>query len=325
MSSIMFYRQSRSSARDVSSDDEVDWPHVKTHPRAESGEPAQPNKRRQGARSIEPLDEQYMRDAMQVVAEMHSSSSDRSSSSSSSLISTSTSALSIPNSASSSSSAYFTEEGVDTTQRSRHASGDDSLAPERSEPHPLLVHSVEQVLAFLLLRGRTTVSQTAYDILRRFYNATLSMRTGSASRAARLPLLETVRQTIGPRIRQAWGFAIRTVQLRTSASSVSVAVGLLHLSDHMRRDFAFIDFSNLFFLAGRRGKKERRWHPEFCDSPFCSVRAELLKTGATLNAFEEEGILLRRGDIVTISLAGRAALCNVTVVPRAFAGRGAEV
>lgn len=292
MRSIMSYRQPRSSARDVSSDDEVDWPHLRTHPLGESGEPAQPNTRRQGAPGIEPLDEQYMRDAMQVVAKMHSSSSDCSSSSSSSLFSTSTSALSVPNSASSSSSACFTEEGVDTTQRSRHASGDDSLAPERSEPHPLPVHSVEQLFAFLLLRGQTTVSQTAYDILRRFYAATLSMRTGSASRAARLPSLETVRQTIGPRIRQAWGFAIRTVQLRTSASSVSVAVVLLHPSDHVRRDFAFRDPFNLFFLAGRRGKEERRWHPEFCDSPFRTVRAELLKTGATMIAFEEEGVVV---------------------------------
>lgn len=61
------------------------------------------------------------------------------------------------------------------------------FSTRRSEPHPLPVHGVEQLFTFLLLRGQTTVSQTAYDTLRRSYNATISVRTRNASRAARLP------------------------------------------------------------------------------------------------------------------------------------------
>lgn len=48
-------------------------------------------------------------------------------------------------------------------------------------------------------------------------------------------------------------------------------------------------------------------------------------TGATLKTLELEGLLLKSDDIVFISLAGREAVCNVTVGAGAFAFRGAGV
>jgi len=135
---------------------------------------------------------------------------------------------------------------------------------------------VEQLFAFLLLRGQTTVTEAASNIVRKFVNAripTVAEATGavggtSASRL-RLPPLCTLRARITTAVRQAWAVPIRPVAVNQRLDGASTTIHIILPSDHVRRDFEYRRTYDLFFLAGARIAAERRWHPEFCDSRFC--------------------------------------------------------
>lgn len=96
-------------------------------------------------------------------------------------------------------------------------------------------------------------------------------------------------------------------------------------SDHVKRDFAFRETFDLFFLAGQRTKEERKWHPEFCDSRMQQARHAVLKGGAVLHSFFTGGVHIRSGDVVSLELSDASVVQQVIVGAGAFAGRDAGV
>lgn len=93
----------------------------------------------------------------------------------------------------------------------------------------------------------------------------------------------------------------------------------------MRRDFAYRSTLDLFFQAGRRGSEERKWHTQFCNSRMCSDRIELLRCCRVLQAFVVDGVALRAGDVVEVTLCDGVVLKPLTVGPGSLAGQAAGV
>lgn len=243
---------------------------------------------------------------------------------------------------SSSASSWTTESDSSTSQcrsttsssHSASSAGDDasgSAPPATDEEHgshgtrSLPLTSTEQLFAFLILRGQATVTQAAYRVVQRFYNGRVAALLGVLRRSCWLPSLEMMRTTIAPRVRRAWALRIRHVNLQSSGDSTLATVAVISPSDHVRRDFLFRGTFDLFFLAGRRGEDERKWHPEFCDSPMHKHRADLLRSGNAVQAFVVEGLALRNGDIVNVFLDDGTVLERVAVGPGTFASHEAGV
>lgn len=351
----MPYRHPRGSSGEDLSDEDMDWPHLRLPSAAGSqvnhhllvghmtgvgdvhGSAADdgrglrhaPGQALGGAgRPPAPLavedsnaaDAAYAQDVHEAVAAMNDSCS----SSSSSL---STSSSSLDSSTSSRSSCLSSAGGVPEQQDVSGGPGaprlEDVELPPPLEPLPL--SCVEQLFAFLILRGQTTVTQAAYRIVQRFFNAKMTALAGVVRRDLRLPSLEAVRTTIAPRIRRAWALSVRHVPVPADEHVEPVKVGVILPSEHVKRDFAFRETFDLFFLAGGRSREERKWHPEFCDSTMHRSRHEVLKDGAVLRAFVVGGVRLRSGDTVTLELADGAVLQQVVVGAGGFAGREAGV
>lgn len=220
------------------------------------------------------------------------------------------------------------------SSRSVLSAGDDSdepIPPVSDEEHPsegsqaLPLASPEQLFAFLILRGQATVTQATYRIMQRFHNGKVAALLGGARRSCWLPSLEMMRTTIAPRVRRAWALRIQHVKLPSSGDVPTATVGIISPSEHVRRDFSYRDTYELFFKAGSRGEEERRWHPEFCDSRMYKRRADVLRSSSALQAFVVEGLALRKGDIINVSLDDGTVLERVTVGPGAFAGHDAGV
>lgn len=169
------------------------------------------------------------------------------------------------------------------------------------------------------------MTQAAYRIVQRFYNGRVGTLLGVMRRSYWLPSLEMMRTTIAPRVRRAWALRIRHVKLQSSGDAETATVGVIFPSDHVRRDFLYRATHDLFFLAGSRGEDERKWHPEFCDSPMHKHRSDVLRSGGALQAFVVQGLALRRGDIVNVFLDDGTVLERVTVGPGSFAGEEAGV
>jgi len=280
--------------------------------------------RRSGAYGRAPCESDYIRDVEQALAVMDgsSSSSDDDGSSTSSTHSASSSSsdsapispLPVPQSPPTTPPADARMEGVDAV-----GSDDEQLPPR------VPVSGTEELFAFLLLRGQTTVAEGAYKIVRLFFNTKLARAACSAWHATPLPSLSTIRTKIAPRVRAAWALPIRRVQVRSSPATDPVPVDIILPSDHVKRDFMFRDTFDLFFMAGMRSAEERRWHPEFCDSRFCRDRADVLNAGPLVRAFTVDGLRLRNGDVVDISVEGGAAPRRLTIGSGSFAGRAAGV
>lgn len=263
------------------------------------------------------VDHSYTEEAWDAVADMHGSSSSSSSISIRSDSSVETSLSSRTLSASSTST-----DGEDPDDPVLPSSEQEQV-PRQGEALPL--ESVEQLFAFLLLRGQTTVTQAAYRMMQRFYNGKMASGLGCVRRLARLPSLEAMRTTIAPRIQRAWALPMHEVKLSVVGQSHPLPVGVIFPSDHVRRDFAHRDTLDLFFLAGRRTPDERKWHPEFCDSRMKGNRAEVLRSGAVLQAFVVDGLALRAGDVVDVALSDGVILKQLTVGAGSFAGHEAGV
>lgn len=261
-------------------------------------------------------DSAYAQDAFDAVDDMHGSSSSASSWTTQSDSSTRRS-QSTPGSSRSTSSA-----GDDPSGPTSQAT-DEQHGSSGTEALPLT--SVEQLFAFLILRGQATVTQAAYRIVQRFYNGRVAALLGVMRRFCWLPSLELMRTTIAPRVRQAWALRMRHVKLPSSGDAELATVGVIYPSEHVRRDFLYRDTFDLFFLAGSRSEDERKWHPEFCDSPMHKRRADVLRSGNALQAFVVEGLALRNGDVVNVFLEDGTVLEGVTVGSGAFASQEAGV
>lgn len=124
---------------------------------------------------------------------------------------------------------------------------DDAQASQRQ---PIPFGSVEQLFAFLILRGQTTVTQAAYRTLQLFYNAKMTALCGASRRDVRLPSLEAMRTHIAPRVRQAWALVVQPVHVAADGHTAQLSVGVILPSEHVKRDFAFRDTFRLFFLDG---------------------------------------------------------------------------
>lgn len=243
---------------------------------------------------------------------------------------------------SSSASSWTTPSDRSTSQRRSTSSSSRSSSSAGEEPggsvpadtneqrwsrgtQALPLTSAEQLFAFLILRGQATVTQAAYRIVQRFYNSRVATLLGVMRRSSWMPSLEMMRLTIAPRVRRAWALRIRHVKLQSSGDAETATVGVIFPSDHVRRDFSYRATYDLFFLAGSRGEDERKWHPEFCDSPMHKHRADVLRSGGALQAFVVQGLALRKGDIVSVFLDDGTVLERVTVGPGSFAGEEAGV
>jgi len=184
---------------------------------------------------------------------------------------------------------------------------------------------LEHLFAYLLLRGQTTLTEAAYDIVRAFHNGHLVATVGRRWRSMGLPSAYTVRNKIAPAVRAACGLPVQKIVVQDDHIAEPVPVEVILPSDHVKRDFLWRSTYDLFNLAGACGADERRWHPEFVDSPFCRQRADVLGSGGKLQAFVVDGIPLRSGDVVDVSLAGGTVVAGITVGAGSFAGRGAGV
>jgi len=200
--------------------------------------------------------------------------------------------------------------------QSRHRS-----APTKRSPFSRL----EQLFSYLLLRGQTTVTEAAYDIVRTFHNGRLAATVGPTWRSLSLPSSYTVRNKIAPAVRASFGLPVQNVVVQVDAEAEPVPIEVILPSDHVKRDFQWRATYELFNLAGTRSGEERRWHPEFVDSRFCRDRAEVLGSRGELQAFVVDGVPLRSGDVVDISLAGGDLVSGLTIGAGASAGRGAGV
>ncbi|OSX70345.1 hypothetical protein BU14_0782s0001, partial [Porphyra umbilicalis] len=104
-------------------------------------------------------------------------------------------------------------------------------------------------------------------------------------------------------VRAFFGLPVQNVVVQVDAEAEPVPIEVILPSDNVKRDFQWRATYELFNLAGTRSAKERRWHPEFVDSRFCRDRAEVLGSRGELQAFVVDGVPLRSGDVVDISLA----------------------
>lgn len=213
---------------------------------------------------------------------------------------------------------------LDVPEEQGTPGGDDySNSPPRRERLPLA--GVQQLFAFLVLRGQTSVTQAAYRVVQRFFNAKIAALCGSLRLDVRLPSLEAVRRFIAPRVRKAWALKVQTVFVPSDGHIDLLPVGVILPSEHVKRDSVFQETFDLFFVAGGRSKEERKWHPEFRDSRMQHERHEVLKDGTVLHSFVIGGVLLHSGDLVLLELADRSVLDGVSVGAGAFAGREAGV
>jgi len=96
---------------------------------------------------------------------------------------------------------------------------------------------LEHLFAYLLLRGQTTVTEAAYNIVRAFHNGRLEIIVGRAWRSMRLPSTFSVRNTIAPRVRRAFGLPVRMVGVQVSSTADPVPVEVILPSDHVKREF----------------------------------------------------------------------------------------
>lgn len=96
-------------------------------------------------------------------------------------------------------------------------------------------------------------------------------------------------------------------------------------SEHVKRDFAFRETYDLFFLAGARTEEERKWHLEFCDSRMQQASHAVLNNGTVLHEFVVGGVQLRSGDVVSLELGDAAVVHPVIIGAGSFAGREAGV
>lgn len=226
----MPYRHPRGLSGQDMSDDEDDWPHLRVlrppgspvnqrgiYAQVEGvgdvhGGPAtvRPRGRDASARRLgstprasAPLAEGagsavpdvYSHSVRDAIAAMHGSSSGSSSSSGRSSSSTSQ-----DYSLSSSSEALSTDARFEEPDVAGGSVTPNGHAESPSQHDPLPLTGVEQLFAFLLLRGQTTVTQAAYRMVRRFFNAKLLALCGKLRPELRLPSLEVVRTAIAPRV-----------------------------------------------------------------------------------------------------------------------------
>jgi len=354
----MFHRSSRAAAVDEEEYEEVEWPlpgegrragradvvsglsesvggDRRHHDGGEASAPGDDHRGGSGAMEhvsglsqgesaaggdfVAPDEANFVHDVADAVAAMAGSSSDSDGSSATGRT-TSEASASPPGSpgASSSDSAELLERDAPPSSPQPDLS---AVTAARRSPFSKLEH----LFSYLLLRGQTTVTEAAYEIVRAFHNGRVGAIAGSTWRSMRLPSTYTVRNKIAPRVRAELGLPVKTIVVQVNAAAEPVAVDVILPSDHVRRDFKWRGTYELFNHAGARSAEERRWHPEFVDSRFCRGRAEVLGAGPELHAFVVDGIPLRRGDVVDVSLADGAVVTSLTVGAGAFAGRGAGV
>lgn len=345
----MPYRHPRGSSGQDLSDDELEWPHLQPPSVASSlnveqeglvhvpgvgdvhGNPVTVGRRirdsavaagdapglRAARVAARTQDAGFALEVQEAFAAMHSSSSSLSSSCSRS--------SSMPNLLSSSSSSSYRDGPLDGPDVSEAPDPFALQDPVSAHAEPLPFTGVEQLFSFLLLRGQTTVTQAAYRIVQCFFTDQLAAAFGMFKRSMRLPSLEAIRTAIAPRVRRALGLTLRPLLLPADGNDDGVTVGVIYPSDHVKRDFAFRETFDLFFIAGERSEEERKWHPEYCDSRMHSDRQAVLKGGAKLHAYVMDGTQLRAGNLVRVELSEGILLDQVIVGAGEFTGRTAGV
>lgn len=185
-------------------------------------------------------------------------------------------------------------------------SGGSALLPASSLPMPF--KHVEQLYAYLLLRGQCHGTEELYHVLRAGMNIASPVSLPSAS---------TIRCSIAPVVDASWMLQTESFTTRHVPSGKDVSVSYIPPSEHVRRDLAFDDTFALFLKADRRRRIDRELHPEFVDSALFRDRSSILMSGRLVPRFLLAGVQLVAGDRVNASL-GDGRLLDGMVVRRAF-------
>lgn len=174
--------------------------------------------------------------------------------------------------------------------------------------------SVQELYAYLLLRGQCHITEDAYFIVKAAYNAT--------SRVP-LPSANYVRYELATVVRSAWMLPSQSCSARSGKSGGRCTVSFVAPSSHVRRDMMFVQTYQKFEAAGLRSAEERALQPEYIDTPHFQDRSCWTKPGSTISRFELSGAQLCIGDKVEVRLGNRSSLvARVTNAHFSSASRG---
>jgi len=168
------------------------------------------------------------------------------------------------------------------------------------------VKALEDYCAFLFLSGQCNVTEAAYDIFRKFFNADRAVGEG------RLRCISTIRRTVAPGMRSAWGLPLEVATI--PAREVGAPPKTIHYilpSTHVKRDVAFRATYDLF-LAALKPDAIGALEPEYYDSPM-HLQRQSITSPHRQSRFKFDGKTWTVGGTVNIRLRGGACLEGLVV------------
>ena len=180
-----------------------------------------------------------------------------------------------------------------------------TVAAHVSDPPPstCIFRTVEDLYAYLLLRGQNNLTEDQYWMARDGFNIASPVP---------LPSLTFVRYTLAPMV-ETWSLRMETCKVRVPGQVSEVPVHYILPSSHVRRDLRFASTFKKFLAADLRSDEERALHPEFVDSPFFQDRGTVLLAGKTVERFVLDGIAVNVGNQLQMTLVDAGTTLRVVV------------
>jgi len=169
-----------------------------------------------------------------------------------------------------------------------------TVAAHVNDPPPCtcIFRTVEDLYAYLLLRGQNNLTEDQYGMARNGFNIAFPVP---------LPSLTCVRYTLAPMV-DTWSLRMETCKVRVPGQVSEVPVHYIFPSSHVRRDLRFARTFKKFLAADLRSDEERALHPEFVDSPFFQDRGTVLLAGKTVKRFVLDGMAVTVGNQLQMTL-----------------------
>lgn len=184
----------------------------------------------------------------------------------------------------------------------------DVFASSSLRPCGSIFHTVEELYAFLLLRGPKPLNEDQYKIVRAGHNLDAE---------SPLPSLTRVRYDLVPRLAP-WFIPSKTSNVRVSGAADTIPLSCILPSSHLRRGMRFSATYDLFFAADRRTEEQRRLEPDFADTSLFNDRQRVLLSGKTVQHFILDGARVSVGDTIHIIYALPDAVCRATIADAFF-------
>lgn len=167
---------------------------------------------------------------------------------------------------------------------------------------------VEELYAFLLLRGPKPLNEDEYNIVRAGHNLASSSPLTSLTR-----ILFDVMPRFSP-----WLILSMTREVSVPGSGDTINLPYILPSTHLRRDMRVSATHDLFFSEERRTDGQRRLEPDFADTPMFNNRQRVLLSRKTVHHFILEVSRVSAGESIENSFSPHDAESGATVEDALF-------